>query len=171
VIASAVVEVGDPGDEEREQSMDVERVDREPRTLYGLREVVPLGEMTEFFGRAFASTAAELSKQGSFPAGAPIALYHGAPTATIDVTAGFPAAHPVTPTSTVVVATLPGGSAVETIHVGPYDTLADTYDRLAAWMTEHALTPADDMWEEYLVGPDAESDPAKWRTRIVFPLR
>jgi effector-binding domain-containing protein len=150
--------------------MDVTRVEREPRTICGVREVIPLSGMTEFFGRAFAAAAAELSKQGSHPAGAPVALYHGQPTDTVDVTAGFPVAAPVTPTAALAVATLPGGSAVETIHVGPYDTLSDTYARLATWMAEQKLTPAADMWEEYLVGPGSEPDPAKWRTRIVFPL-
>ncbi|WP_166790837.1 hypothetical protein [Cryobacterium mannosilyticum] len=38
------------------------------------------------------------------------------------------------------------------------------------YISAEKLATAGDMWEEYLVGPDSESDPAKWQTRIVFPL-
>ncbi|WP_394771293.1 GyrI-like domain-containing protein [Lacisediminihabitans sp.] len=150
--------------------MNVTRVELEPRTICGVHEVIPMNEMTEFFGRAFAEAAAEMGKQGAFPAGPPVTLYHGMPTGTIDVTAGFPVSNQVAPAGEVVVATLPGGSAVEATHVGSYDTLADTYAEINSWIADHKLTPAEDMFEEYLVGPDGETDPAKWRTRIVFPL-
>lgn len=150
--------------------MDVERVVLEPRTICGVRQVIPMSAMTEFFGRAFAQAAAELGRQGALPAGAPVALYHGTPTDTFDVTAGFPVSQEIAPAVGVVVATLPVGAAVEATHVGPYDTLGDTYAEISGWMAAQNLTPAEDMFEEYLVGPHGESDPAKWRTRIVFPL-
>jgi effector-binding domain-containing protein len=86
------------------------------------------------------------------------------------VTTGFPVAQPVTPTPAVVVETLPGGPAIEAIHTGSYDTLSETYAELGTWITDQKLTPASDMWEEYLIGPNIEQDPAKWQTRIVFPL-
>ncbi|TXN31898.1 GyrI-like domain-containing protein [Lacisediminihabitans profunda] len=150
--------------------MNVQRVELEPRTIYGVHEVIPMSELTDFFGRALAEAAAEMGKQGAFPGGPPVALYHGMPTDTIDVTAGFPVSRAVAPAGRVVVATLPGGSAVEATHAGPYDTLAETYGEISAWIADQKLTPAEDMFEEYLVGPDGESDPANWRTRIVFPL-
>nr|WP_304999643.1 GyrI-like domain-containing protein [Cryobacterium sp. TMT4-10] len=148
-----------------------ERVELEPRTLVGVHETIKMTPMSEFMGRAFGTAAAELGKQGAFPAGPPISMYHGMPTDTVDVTAGFPVAHPVTPTPLVVVETLPGGPAIEAIHTGSYDTLTQTYGELSTWLLEQKLDLAPDMWEEYLVGPDTEPDPAKWQTRIVFPLR
>lgn len=39
-----------------------------------------------------------------------------------------------------------------------------------AWLEEQHIDLPEDMWEEYLVGPDTEPDPAKWQTRIVVPL-
>lgn len=154
--------------------MKAERVELEPRSLLGVRETIKMSEMSEmsdFMGRAFGTAAAELGKQGAFPAGPAISMYHGMPTDTVDVTAGFPAPRPITPTPGVVVETLPGGPAIEAIHTGPYDTLTQTYGELNAWLAEQKLDLATDMWEEYLVGPDTEPDPAKWQTRIVFPLR
>ncbi len=66
--------------------------------------------------------------------------------------------------------TLPGGPAIETIHTGSYDDLGLTYAEVTDWITAEKLATAGEMWEEYLVGPDSETDPAKWQTRIVVPL-
>jgi effector-binding domain-containing protein len=150
--------------------MIAERVELVPRTFVGLHDVVPMAELTDFFGRAYTITGAEIEKQGVEQAGPPIATYHGIPTNTIDITAGFPISQPITPANGTVVATLPGGPAIETIHTGTYDSMAGTYNELMAWMDEQHIKVPEDMWEEYLVGPDTEADPAKWQTRIVVPL-
>ena len=151
--------------------MKAEQVTLEPRTFLGLHEVVPMSGLTEYFGRAFQTTAAELERLGSHPSGPPIALYHSTPTdAAVDVTAGFPVAEEVPSTPAVDVVHLPSGPAVETYHSGPYDTMTETYAAVTDWITENKLTVAGEMWKEYLVGPDTEPDPAGWRTRIVFPL-
>lgn len=150
--------------------MKIERVEREPQPIVGVRQRVPMSDLSEFFGRAFAAAAAELARQGSHPAGPPVALYSGAVTDTVDVIAGYPVSEPVTPAAGLVAATLPGGPIVETIHTGSYDALGATYGELSTWFAEHGVTPADQMWEEYLVGPDSEADPSRWQTRIVFPV-
>jgi len=151
--------------------MTIERSTRDPQPMAGVREVIPMTSFTEFFGRAFEAAAAALGQQGVAPAGPPVAFYRGPVTTTVDVTAGFPVRQPVTPGDGLVPATLPGGPTVETVHTGPYDTLATTYTEVNDWIAEHGLTPEGEMWEEYLVGPDAEPDPSRWQTRIVFPVR
>ena len=150
--------------------MKAERIELEPRTLVGVHETHRWDELTEFMGRAFGTAATEIGKQGAHPAGPPIAIYHGAPSDVVDVTAGFPVTQPVTPAPGVVIETLPGGPAIEAIHTGPYDTLTETYAELTDWISAQNLDLAPDKWEEYVVGPDTEPDPAKWQTRIVFPL-
>lgn len=151
--------------------MQAQQIELEPRIMVGVHDVIPMDHMTEYFERAFTTAAAELSRQGLFPAGPAVALYHGAPTQdAADITAGFPVAQPLAPTPAAVLEPLPGGPAIVAIHTGPYDTLTETYAELADWMTERHVAVAGDMWEEYIVGPDEEPDPAKWQTRIVFPL-
>ena len=39
-----------------------------------------------------------------------------------------------------------------------------------SWTTDEGLVLAEGMWESYLSDPDAEPDPATWRTLIVWPL-
>ena len=150
--------------------MIAERIELEPRTFVGLHDVVPMTELTDFFGRAYTVTGAEIEKQGVEQAGPPIAMYHGIPTDTIDITAGFPVNQPITPANGTVVATLSGGPAIETIHTGSYDSMTGTYNDLMTWLEEQHIAVPEDMWEEYLIGPDTEADPATWQTRIVIPL-
>jgi effector-binding domain-containing protein len=150
--------------------MTVQRAEREPQTVVGLREVVPMSGLTGYFGRAFGAAAAELARLGEVPAGPPVALYRGPVTDSVDVTAGFPVRQPVVPAAALVVATLPGGSTVEALHVGPYDSLPTTYSEVTGWIADHGLSAGEEMWEEYLVGPDSEADPSRWQTRIVFPV-
>jgi effector-binding domain-containing protein len=150
--------------------VNIERVELQPRTLLGVRDVVRLTELSNFFGTAFDAAAAELVRLGVAPAGPPIALYTGNPSDTVDVTAGYPVAVPVEGTPSFVVVDLAGGPAVQTIHIGSYDTLADTYTEIVEWLTKEKLTPTSQVWEEYLLGPDSGASPAEWQTRIVFPV-
>jgi effector-binding domain-containing protein len=150
--------------------MQIDRVELEPRTMLGVHERVKMADLTEYFGRAFEKSAAALAEQGLAPAGPPLALYHGMPTDTVDVTAGFPVAGAARASADVVVTELPAGEAITSIYTGPYDGMTRTYDQIAAWLQEQDLTTGADMWEEYLTGPDSDPDPATWQTRIVFPL-
>ncbi|MBB5639965.1 hypothetical protein [Cryobacterium roopkundense] len=79
--------------------MEAQQIELEPRIMVGMHEVIPMDHMTEYFDRAFSTAAAELSRQGLFPAGPQVALYHGAPTAAAaDITAGFPVDRTASPT-------------------------------------------------------------------------
>ena len=62
---------------------------------------------------------------------------------------------------------MPGGAAIETVHIGPYETLGDAYRQLAGWMQRHGRHPAELSWESYLTGPD---DPAGPETLVVWPI-
>ncbi len=150
--------------------MELSRVTTEPRTVLAVRERVPFAELTDFFGRAFERAAAALGEAKSFPSGPPVAVYYGDPTDTVDVAAGFPFVGSITPPDGTTLVELPGGPAVEAIHVGPYDELEKTYTTVAEWMQQEHVTPSSVMWEEYLAGPDSDPDPSTWRTRIVYPI-
>ena len=150
--------------------MRVERVVRQARAIVGVRQVVALEDLADFVGRAYAAVSGELARLRVRPAGPAVALFVGEVTEKADVVAGLPLCASVEPGDAFVVAHLPGGPTIETVHHGTYDDLEDTYCEFLAWMAERDLEPAAQMWEEYLAGPYTGADPARWCTRIVFPL-
>lgn len=131
---------------------------------------VPTDQIKELFARALPAVMAALARQGGHPVGPPFAKYFGMPTDTVEVEVGFPVASAVTETDGVTRGTLPGGPVVRTLHVGPYDTLPETYDAVMTFMKEEGLEPADAMWEVYLSDPAAQPDPATWRTEVWWPV-
>ena len=121
-----------------------------PQLVAVVRRKVPMNDLTGFFGEAFG-------------------WYHGMPTDTVDVAAGFAVSGLVPgPAGEVTVVERAGGRAAVGMHIGPYDTMVTTYEALQAWMAEQAFVPCDDMWEEYWSEP--KGDPSTWQTRIVWPL-
>jgi effector-binding domain-containing protein len=57
-----------------------------------------------------------------------------------------------------------------TMHVGSYDGLPATYDRLHEWIHEQGLAEAAGPWESYLDDPGDMSDMSAVRTLVVWPV-
>lgn len=147
-----------------------ELVEMGPQPAAVVRASVAFSDLPAFFGRAFGAVAAAAAGQGVELAGEPFGFYPGMPTDVVEVAAGFPVSGTVEPSGDVVPMELPGGRAVTTVHVGPYDSMDKTYSQVRTWMAAQGLTPADHVWEVYLSDPSTEPDPSTWRTRIVWPV-
>lgn len=127
------------------------------------------GTLEDFPGlisEAFELTARRIAESGAAVAGPPFARYYEFGEQ-IKAEAGFPFRGTVRPTDRVIETALPGGRAVTTTHVGPYDEVAAAWERGLAWMKEHELTPTGPGWESYLTGPDEPGLPV---TEIFWPL-
>jgi effector-binding domain-containing protein len=136
----------------------------------GVRRTVPMNELRGFFSAAFATTMQAVAAQGGHPIGPPFAKYYGMPGDVIDVEAGFPIDRVIAPSGEVAGGMLPAGRTVEATHVGPYETLADSYAEVEEFIGAHHLVPGAYMWESYLSDPQAEPDPSHWRTLIQWPV-
>ena len=70
----------------------------------------------------------------------------------------------------VVPGRLPGGRVASIVHIGPFDGLEQTYGLMHRWLAELGLQPTGPLWEVYWSDPEAEPDPATWRTEIFAPI-
>lgn len=148
-----------------------ELVTRQAQTTAVIHEKVPVKELPQFFQRALGQVYAAIQAQGAAPAGPPFALYFGMPSESVEVEAGFPVSKAVARQGAVTPGSLPGGRCAHGMHVGPYETLKQTYDELMGWMAARNLKPADEMWEVYWSDPAKEPNPAQWRTEIFWPVQ
>jgi len=66
---------------------------------------------------------------------------------------------------------LPATRVARTVYSGDYAGLPEAWAEFGRWMKQQGLTPADDLWEVYAVGPDKSLNPNDWRTELNRPVR
>ena len=127
-------------------------------------------EMQKVFGPTIGELLSTLAAQGIAPAG-PVFTHHlRGPTDTFDFELSVPVSKPVTAAGRVQPGQWPAMRVARTVHHGPYEGLPEAWGEFMDWIENHGHTPARDLWECYLTHPDAEPDPAKWRTELNRPL-
>lgn len=147
---------------------EVELHDVRPVEAAAVRLEMTPDQIPEAMGGAFGEVMAALGQAGVGIAGEPFARYLSFGPERIVAEAGFPVLRPAPTVGRVHPVTLPGGVVASAIHVGPYDTLVETYAKMQGWFAATGRRPAETMWEVYLSPP--EGDPATWRTEICWPV-
>jgi hypothetical protein len=150
----------------------------DPLTTITVRYETMPGELSALFDTELPRVAARLDEVGAEMAGPPFARYHAYGPDRVDVELGAPIEAvprdlaPVSgrPDGVIGASSLPGGEVAVTVHAGPYDTLAATYDGLRAAIEAAGRVPGDGPWEVYLTDPGRVPDPADWLTEVVWPL-
>ncbi len=102
---------------------------------------------------AFHKVADHISSNGGYPAGAPFVFYHGFDDRVTTMDCGWPVVNDIPETDSIRVFHLPAGKTVNTRHIGPYEGLMDTYQKIMEFLTGEGLK-AGPMWEYYLNSPE-----------------
>jgi effector-binding domain-containing protein len=152
---------------------EVVEVDAAEQTTAVVRASLSVPEIGPWFGASVGKLATWLAARHVPIVGPPFARYHvpDPDAGRFEVEAGFPVAAPVDGDEEVVASTLPSGSVATTVHLGPYEDLPAAYAAVTAWIDEQGGTSTGDMWEVYESDPQAQPDPATWRTRVFQPYR
>ena len=138
--------------------------------IVGIRTTVAMNEIGKVMGPLFGELHGHIRQSGQQAAGAPLAIYYSPPGDTVDLECAIPVAAPIAGAGRVRAGELPAGKAATVTHVGPYDTLSQTWAALTAWMQSQGLAAAGAPWESYVTDPGAEPDQSRWRTDIFFPV-
>ena len=88
----------------------------------------------------------------------------------IEFECAIPVAAPFAGHGDVKPGSVGGGEAVVCTHVGPYDTIGQTWEAMMAWVERTGTDAGRRGWESYLTDPGEEPDPAKWVTEVCMPL-
>jgi effector-binding domain-containing protein len=121
-------------------------------------------------GPGIAELMAAVAAQGIAPAGPWFTHHLRMDPATFDFEIGVPVTAQVAASGRVKPGHLPATTVARTVYHGPYEGLGGAWGELDAWIAANGHTPGPDLWECYVVGPEANPDPANWRTQLNRPL-
>jgi effector-binding domain-containing protein len=148
--------------------LEIEIIEQTGRLLAATRFAGDLQRIGQRMADAFGTVADHLEQDGMVVTGPAVAAYEMSDDG-FTVVAGFPVTGSFEGDSSVVPFRLPAGPVITCVHVGPYEELAATYDRLREVARGHGrLVDEHLMWEEYLTGPGTPPD--QIRTRVLWPL-
>jgi len=141
-----------------------------------IRENATMASIPVRIGKIYSEIITFMSKKGIAPAGAPFAYWHNMNSESMnkglfDMECGFPVGAPVEGEGQIKASKLPGGKVATAMHIGPYETLVETYEAMQSWTKEKGYQVEDDMWEAYLTNPCEVPDKSKWMTEIFLPIK
>ena len=122
--------------------------------------------MQSIFGRLFGA----VGRAGGIPSGTVFTRYLAWSDEGIEFETGVALSRPIVGDVEVEPGELGGCTAAVGMHIGPYESIHETYTAMQDWISHQGHTPAGTMWEVYLSDPRSEPDPAAWRTEIFWPV-
>lgn len=138
------------------------------RTALVLTATTTMEELGEVLSRLFPELCARAARLGLATAGVPMTRY-GASHA--DGSIEIEACLPVEAAAGGDCVTFAACRAAMVSHFGDYSTLGEAHFALGDYVRRERLETAGLCWEEYLTDPGEEADPAKWETRVYWPVK
>jgi effector-binding domain-containing protein len=135
-----------------------------------IRLTIPRAEIRKVMGPGIAELLAAVSAQGIAPAGPVFSHHFRMDPDTFDFEVGVPVTAPVSATGRVKAGELPAATVARTVYHGDYEGLGAAWGEFIGWITAEGHTPAPNLWECYVTGPESSPDPAAWRTELNRPL-
>jgi effector-binding domain-containing protein len=149
----------------------VSTIDLPATTYLGKRKLITWAEMGLFFEKSYAEVYGQLGKAGIEPAGDPAAIYYtwDEENQRSDAMACVPVAEGsmVDGLSMQVVS----GKALQIEYVGNYEGSGAAHEAMEKYMHWHNIEFGGFALEIYVVGPMSQADPAKYETRIIYPIK
>ena len=135
-----------------------------------IRLEIPADQVSRTLAVVLPEVGGAVAALGAEMTGPPFSRYHRNNGRTIDLEAGIPVKRKVEGKGRVKASELPAGRVAVTWHVGPYDSLPKSYARLESWLKAQPLKTRGGYWEIYWTDPGIEPDPARWRTKVLWPV-
>ena len=101
----------------------------------------------------------------------PLIILHTYTEEMADIEVGIPVERTVAGEGRITSNVLAGGPVAYIMHVGPYEELGTVYPALAAWIQEHGHETNGPSYQLLWTDPSQVSDPAQYRTEVLWPIR
>lgn len=151
--------------------IDTPQIVRTPaQTTAIIRLTIPRERIQSVMGPGISELTAAVAAQGITPTGPWFTHHLRMDPAAFDFEICLPVPRPVTPVGRVEPGKLPAAKVARTVYHGPYEGLGLAWGELMDWIAANGYTPASDLWEVYLAGPESGPDTSSWRTELNRPL-
>ena len=131
---------------------------------------IPRAEIQNVMGPGYNELMAAVAAQGITPTGPWFSHHFRMDPDSFDFEIGVPVDSAVEPVGRVKPGQLPATTVARTVYHGGYEGLGDAWGEFDAWLAANGHTPAADLWECYLAGPETGPDAAGYRTELSRPL-
>ena len=64
-----------------------------------------------------------------------------------------------------------GGTVVSCYHIGPHETINETYKKMSEWIKKHGYTCEDECYERYVTDYWTTQVPEKFVTEVIFKIK
>lgn len=135
-----------------------------------IRLTIPRAEIRNVMGPGYRELMAAVAAQGVAPTGPWFSHHLRMDPDVFDFEIGVPVDAPVAVAGRVKPGELPAATVARTVYRGPYEGLPAAWGEFIAWIDAEGHTPAANLWEIYVAGPESGPDPATWRTELNRPL-
>ncbi len=129
----------------------------------------PVAQIGPAMGEAFPKIYHAVVSAGVEPTGMPLARYFDFGEQETTFECAIPVPGPFTATAEVEASSVGGGEAAFVMHVGPYQTIGESWQKLMAWIAEQGRAPAGPTWEVYIDDPQ-EVAPEQLKTELYIPV-
>jgi effector-binding domain-containing protein len=135
-----------------------------------IRLTIPRAEIRHVMGPGYRELMAAVVAQRITLAGPWFSHHLRMDPDTFDFELGVPVAAPIAAAGRVQPGQLSAATVARTVYRGPYEGLGAAWGEFNAWIAAEGHTPAPNLWECYVAGPESSPDPAAWRTELNRPL-
>jgi len=131
---------------------------------------VPREKIREVMGPGIGEVLSTLAAQGIAPAGPWLTHHLRMDPDEFDLEIAVPVARQVQTAGRVKPGMLRAARVARTVYHGPYEGLGDAWGEFMKWIEANGHDPAEDLWEQYQVGPESGPDATTYRTELNCPL-
>lgn len=163
--------------EEGMQGMEVEGYKMElknigPRFYLGVKDRIPFDKMDQFFRVTMAKVGGAMGKLGILEEAVTSTIYYvwDEENKETKLLAGMYADKDMGDVLGMDTEKIPTGTAIITEYNGDYDQGYAVHTAMEKYLKMTGYKSTGMCMEDYVVGPGVEDNPAKWITRVVYPL-
>lgn len=149
----------------------VQLVDVPVRYFVAVRETISIDEISEHYAKNLPKIGADLGAKGIEMAGMPCGLFYSfdEEKQETEVAQAIPVKEKVTLGEYAGIE-LPAGKALLIEYYGDYENLVAAHEAMDKYVEENGIKTGMPVIEEYVTDPGTEPDPAKWLTKVYYPV-